>query len=225
MAWSDVAEFLKSASILVASGVAIWGISAWRREHVGKKRLDTAEEMLSLFYQARDAINDIRNPASVASEASGRARQPVENEDDARVRDMAYIPFARYQKQSEVFGKLKSVRYRAMAQFGLHFGKPFDDLDMVVREILAATTVLAQMWRNSAAERNLQTLRTLEARIWAGADADGNPDAIAARVDMIVSEVEKLARPQIDRAFGSWGWRDLRRKSRTVLNLKEQENG
>jgi hypothetical protein len=215
MTGSDVAEFLKSASVLVASGVAIWGISAWRREHVGKKRLDTAEEMLSLFYRARDAITEIRSPGSFASEASGRARAPHESEEDARVRDMAYIPIARYQRQSELFGKLKSLRYSAMAQFGPHLGKPFDDLEMVVHEILAATSTLANLWRNlggpNNADRNLALMRTLEARIWAGADMEGNPDAIATKVDAIVSEVEKLARPQIDRAFGGWRWRTQRK--------------
>jgi hypothetical protein len=206
----NVAEFLKSASIVVASGVAIWGINAWRREHVGKKRLDTAEEMLSLFYQARDAIADIRSPGSFATEASGRARHPDESDDDARVRDMAYIPIARYQRQSELFGKLKTLRYRAMAQFGPHSGKPFDDLDQVLREILAATHTLAGLWRNLGGpnnrDRNLELQRKLEARIWAGADPDGGPDTMAARIDAIVNEVERLARPQVDRAFGGWHW-------------------
>jgi hypothetical protein len=206
----NVAESLKSASIVVASWVAIWGISAWRREHVGKKRLDTAEEMLSLFYQARDAIGEIRSPGSFASEASGRARSPYESEEDASIRDRAYIPIARYQRQSEFFGKLKSLRYSAMAQFGPHFGKPFDDLDQVVREILAATSTLANLWRNLGgpenAGRNLELMRKLEARIWAGASADGGTDEMAVRIDTIVSEVETLARPQIDRAFGSWYW-------------------
>jgi hypothetical protein len=220
MAWSDVAEFLKSASIVVASGVAIWGISAWRREHLGKKRLDTAEEMLSLFYQARDAIIEIRSPGSVASEASGRARAPYESEEDASIRDRAYIPIARYQRQSELFGKLKSLRYRAMAQFGPHFGKPFDDLDRVIREILTATSTLANLWRSLGApenaERNRAFMLALEARIWAVTDMDGNPDAMASRVDAIVSEVEKLARPQIDRVFGGWSWKGFWRKSRSA---------
>ena len=215
IAWSDVAEFLKSASILVASGVAIWGISAWRREHVGKKRLDTAEEMLSLFYQARDAISEIRNPGSHISEASDRPRQPVENEEDARVRDLAYIPFGRYQKQSELFGKLKSVRYRAMAQFGFSAGKPFDDLERIIREILSAAMALSRLWKKSenpsAEERHLTYQREMEACIWAGVDAEGRPDAWAVRVDAIVSEVERLARPQIDRAFGGWRWRKQRK--------------
>jgi hypothetical protein len=206
--WNDVAEFLKSVSILVASGVAIWGISAWRREHVGKKRLDTAEEMLSLFYQARDAIRDIRNPGSFASESSGRVRNPEESEEDAKARDMAYIPIARYQRQSEVFGKLRSVRYRAMAQFGPPIGKPFDDLDRIIAEIMSATSVLPRLWKDSGnsrlEERNLPFRAKMEARIWAGVDDDGKPDALTLRVDAIVSEVENLARPQINRAFGGW---------------------
>ena len=207
--WGALGELLKDVSVLVASAVAIWGITAWRREHVGKKKLDTAEEMLSLFYQARDAIRDIRSPGSFTSEASGRARHPNEGDDDARIRDMAYIPVARYQRQSELFGKLRSLRYRAMAQFGTQIGKPFDDLDTVVREILAATATLTNLWRNLGAPdntgRNLELQRRLEARIWAGATVDG-PDEMAVTIDGIVDEMEKLARPQVDRAFGGWHW-------------------
>jgi hypothetical protein len=102
-----------------------------------------------------------------------------------------------------------------MAQFGPHFGKPFDDLDRVIREILAATSTLANLWRNLGApenaERNRAFMLTLEARIWAGAELDGNPDAIATRVDAIVSEVETLARPKIDRASEGWRWRKQRK--------------
>jgi len=39
--WADVAQ---SASIIVASVVAIYGIDAWRREFVGKRRMELAEE-------------------------------------------------------------------------------------------------------------------------------------------------------------------------------------
>ena len=40
-------------------------------------------------------------------------------------------------------------RYSAMAQFGPHLGKPFHDLDTVLREILAATSTLANLWQQN----------------------------------------------------------------------------
>jgi hypothetical protein len=210
MSWSDAADFLKSGSIIVASGVAIWGISAWRREHVGKKRLDTAEELLALFYQAKDVIAEIRNPGSFGSEASGRPRHPGESEEDTKLKDMAYIPYARYQKQSELFGKLKALRYRAMAQFGPQFGKPFEDLDRIISEIFTAVGMLPQLWRNIGGpnneERNLKLQRQLEGRIWIGGDVNEESDKMGARIDAIVAEVEKIARPQIDRTISSWEW-------------------
>ena len=54
-------EFLKDISVIVASCTAIYGIGSWRREYRGKKMADLAEEALCLFYEARDAIQHIRN--------------------------------------------------------------------------------------------------------------------------------------------------------------------
>lgn len=44
----DWLEVLTQISILVA----IYGINAWRREYVGKRQLELAEDSLALFYEA-----------------------------------------------------------------------------------------------------------------------------------------------------------------------------
>ena len=64
----DWIEIIKQISILFGIGVAIYGIDAWRREHVGKRQLELAEDTLALFYEAADAIKHIRHPASFGQE-------------------------------------------------------------------------------------------------------------------------------------------------------------
>jgi hypothetical protein len=67
--WIDIAQIV---SVLVASLVAIRGIQAWRREFVGKRRIELAEEVLALFYQAKDAIGWIRFSLCCTTESSTR---------------------------------------------------------------------------------------------------------------------------------------------------------
>jgi len=43
-------EIINPISIIVAAGVAVYGVNAWRREHVGKRRRELAEDTLALFY-------------------------------------------------------------------------------------------------------------------------------------------------------------------------------
>ena len=70
-----VFDILKSISIIIASGVAIYGINSWRREIKWKRKYELAEETLSLFYEVQDAISIIRSPFVSVSEGKTRKRQ------------------------------------------------------------------------------------------------------------------------------------------------------
>jgi hypothetical protein len=77
-------EFLKNISLIVASCTAIYGIGSWRREYRGKRQAELAEETLSLFYEARDAIKHIRHPFSYAGEGSTREESEKETEEEKK---------------------------------------------------------------------------------------------------------------------------------------------
>ena len=70
--WRDIADITQSVSVIFASLFAIYGINAWRREFVGKRRIELAKEALDLFHQARDAIGYIRNVRGFAREKEKR---------------------------------------------------------------------------------------------------------------------------------------------------------
>lgn len=65
-----IADILQSISMILACWAVIAGIDAWRREFVGKRRIELAEETLEAFYALRDAIAFIRNPFSSTQEGS-----------------------------------------------------------------------------------------------------------------------------------------------------------
>jgi hypothetical protein len=74
MALKDWTDIIQSAAVTIASVVAIYGISAWKVEFLGKRRIELAEEVLALFYQVRDAIESIRG--SFGYEGEGKTRKP-----------------------------------------------------------------------------------------------------------------------------------------------------
>src|SRR4051794_23914817 len=113
-----VASIAESVAVIVAAGVAIFGISAWRREHVGRKRIDTAEEILVAFYSARDAFEHVRSNFGLVGQGRSRQRGANEKPEESEILDRAYVAIERLQVHSEEFAKLRSLRYRALAYWG-----------------------------------------------------------------------------------------------------------
>jgi hypothetical protein len=69
------ATLLQAVSIAVTAGFAVAGLSAWRKQLVGKRKFDVAEEAMALFAKLRADIQYIRNPLSYRSEAAGFVKE------------------------------------------------------------------------------------------------------------------------------------------------------
>jgi hypothetical protein len=143
---SDMSEVLKSVSIIGAAFMAIYGINAWQREFVGKRRLELAEETLSLFYQARDAIASMRHPFSFGGEGSSRKAGAHESPAMKESLDQAFVLAERYNSHSELFSKISSLRFRFMAMLGEQAAQPFSALAEILGKIQVAANT--RMWRS-----------------------------------------------------------------------------
>ena len=190
----------EAIAVIVAAGSVIYGVNAWRREFVGKRNIEFAEEVLATFYESRDVIDTIRNIFGSVGEGSSRIPAKNESKDETEIYNNAYVVFERYQKHSKLFNKLYAMRYRYMARFGARFGKeaskPFDDLHSIINEIFIAANMLRFYWlenRKSALkskeERKLdiKMIREQEAIIW----KQGSKDTIVPRVNTIITLVEE----------------------------------
>lgn len=188
------AQLFQYVSVIVAALVAVFGIDAWRREYVGKRRMELAEEVLALFYQARDVIRSIRNSVGFVGEGETRKADPNESREKKEALDRAYVLFERYNKHVDLFSRLHALRYRFMAQVGKEKSKPFDDLDRVLGELFLAARRLARDWsrddRRFSSEKDRDTfykkMRESEAIFWAGEE----PDPIEPRVEALVADIE-----------------------------------
>jgi hypothetical protein len=195
-----IADAITAISVAFAAYAVIKGINAWEREFIGKRRIELAETVLALFYEAQDAIRNIRLRVSFAGEGETRKRSESETEAEAEFLDRTYVVFERYQKKEKLFAELRSMKYRVMATFGSDAGEPFDELNQTVNEIFLAADILrTHYWQKQEQvgmnkdefQEHLKETRRYEAVLW----SKGNEkDEISLRVQHAVEKIESIAR-------------------------------
>jgi hypothetical protein len=187
-----ILEVINTVAIVVASIVAICGISAWRKEFQGKRNIELAEEVLALFYEAIGAVRAIRSSLGYMAEGATRKPQDGETRQQKRARDQAYVVHERYEKRQDVFNRLHSKRYQFMARFGNEKAKPFEDLRHIVIEIRVSANSLADIWsvekRSEATEKKRLEHESV---IWDLSEED----PIAPRLEKVISDIEAVCRP------------------------------
>ncbi|HBH81592.1 MAG TPA: hypothetical protein DDY39_17330 [Nitrospira sp.] len=204
MALKDLTDIIQSAAVTIASIVAIYGINAWKDEFIGKRRIELAEEVLAIFYQARDAIEAIRS--SFGYEGEGKTRKPGPNEkpEHAEALDRAYVLIERYNKHNDVFSRLHALRYRFMAQFGAEASAPFDDLNGLINELLMAAR--HKVWLATVPEWSLRSEEAMEKhhQEWIANEriyySGGKDDPIAPRLAKIITDIESRCQPIIEKS-------------------------
>ena len=142
--WPLAFDILKSISIIVASTVAIYGVNSWRRETKWKRKYELAEEVLALFYQAKDVISIMRSPFGHSEEGKTRKRAGNESEEITEALDRAYTTIERYENNKEPFAKLRALKYRSISVFGNEIEKPFNDLFKLCNRIMQAALILGK---------------------------------------------------------------------------------
>jgi len=214
-----IADVITAISVAIAALSFVIGINAWRREFLGKRQIELAEEVLALFYEAQDAIKEIRSPFSQVGEGISREKGEHEREDEARLLDQAYIVFERYKSREKLFAELRSVRYRFMATFGSQAGEPFVNITKVLSEIFSAAHILGtHYWPRQGRvkmsddefQKHLNQMNKYEAIFWFMGEEN---DDISPRVQSAVEEIEKIAR-QASLINEPWYARRKKRKSK-----------
>jgi hypothetical protein len=188
-----------SLATIIAAIVAVIGISAWKREHIGKRKAELAEEILILFYQAEDAIGHVRSPVSWAGEGD-RGSTSVETSQEKELRDRANVVFVRLRQHTDLFSKMRASKYRLMALFGREAAKPFDDFDIVLRRIKVAARMLSHIWLRQGRpmpqaefQKHLAEMEQYEKIFWEMSE----PDEIREELARIIIAIEATCKPAI----------------------------
>lgn len=190
---SEIFSIIQSCSIIIASIVAILGISSWRREGKWKRKYEIAEEALALFYECKEKISIIRSPFSNTLEGKSRKKGENETPQETESLDSAYIYVERYEKHKEPFNKLSSLKFRFMTQFGKEAGLYFDELGKIINQVFFAAHHLGELKFQESRKLGIsdniyKLMEKYEKIIWEDFEKD---DEIKSRINNSIREIEK----------------------------------
>jgi hypothetical protein len=188
-----VSTILQALAVVVTAYFASRGLNAWRRQLVGKRKLEVAEDMLLAAYKAQSILLHIRNPITFG-EGQSRPRGKDERPGQADAKDMYFAPLARMQKLDDDFAQWAKVRFLADAYFGLEAAAPFD----VIQGAYHTVAVAARMLVTTVGELppNDSNKRKWEEEIW---DTQRPEDPIHLQVAAAVRQIETICRPHLRR--------------------------
>lgn len=187
-------DLVKLVAIVLGVWFAFSGINAWRREHIGRRRIELAEDTLAMFYEAVDVIRYIRNPMSFGYETEDVERRKNESDVQFEARKNASVVFYRYNQHQELFSKIHALRYRFMAQIGKNKAGPFDELRKITSEVTTAARALARLWprdyfgSDEQWKKHQARIEKHEAVFW---EEDEENDLINPRLEKVVVDIEK----------------------------------
>lgn len=203
----DVLLALKSIiellAIVAASIVAVHGITAWRREFYGKRKIELAEDTLAAFFALRDSIAHIRNPFSTQNEGTSRKKSNDETSEESRFLDQGYIVYERYQKHENTFNTFNKLKYRFMATFGSESSFVFEKVFKILNSIFVSSSMLStHYWKRQGRvemsevefKKHLESMHKHERIFW---DHGDESDEIRLKLKEVETELVRLITPSL----------------------------
>lgn len=183
--------------MLVTGTVAVIGVTSWRRQMVGKRKAELAEQVLVDFYEARDVFQWVRSSGFLASE--GNSRKATEDEPDQvrLMRNVYFIPLERLNREKELFARLQARRYVFRAYFGDAGTEPFETLAKAHNEISVTAGLLIQIAEYDGASKAVSNSRDklLDDLGWG---KRARPDDMDRSIKKAVADIEAICRPMLE---------------------------
>lgn len=134
----------QTGGIVLACWKVVSELDSWRREYLGKRRTDLAEEVLVAFHKVHEALLRVRFPPYVAKTLE-QAVGPID-----AVRQFAEVTQEKLEESRDLFKQFEALKYRFLAHFPESKARPFQDVANLVSSIevncmlLLKTTIALQ---------------------------------------------------------------------------------
>lgn len=191
----ELTEILRDITVIIGICIAIYNINSWRREHIGKRKIELAEDTLTLFYKVVDVIHYLRHPFGFTSETEDIKRMNGESEDSYQARKNASVLLKRYNEHQELFSRIHAMRYRFMVQIGKEEAKSFDELRKITIELISSARRLSRLWARSDFRteeqwtKHQKDVEKYESVFWEGLPEN---DPINPRVKKVLLDIERI---------------------------------
>lgn len=198
---ADITTIAQSVAIIAACWAIISGVGAWKREFIGKRKIELAENVLAAFFEINDAIAFIRNPFSSNKEGTTRKINPGETDADTNLLNRGYVVVERYEKKEDIFSKFNILKYKFMAVFGPETEEIFSDTNRIIHSIISSSRLLAtHYWKRQGRvkmeadefQKHLDEMHHHEGIFW---DINKEEDEIRTKLSQIQINLEKITKP------------------------------
>jgi len=215
---------IEAASVVVASLIALATVNSWRAQQQRERKLQVGTDALVLAYEALDAMKAVRTAFGYAEEGSKRDRFPDEPEWLTGKLNDAYATIERVNQHQELFGKLRAMRYRLMAEFGPQWRTAFDEVfDFRGKLQSRAISIMRHAYREwkgqntpQSDERYQKMYAELEALRW----EDDENDPVNTQLRKIIERLEDLNASIRDDMLRHRVWRWLRTPRRAEATAR-----
>lgn len=165
--YAILTDVLVGLAAITGAVVAVYGLSAWRKQLKAKADHDLARKLLINLHKHRDAIVDVRNPIMLSGEAAGAdpPDRPPETESEQRFNELA----GSYQTRLKPVQQVRAAIYPDLVEADISWGEGVGeavrqlfrvekDLRLAIQRELQSmnpreSTSVRDHYRNKAAER------------------------------------------------------------------------
>jgi hypothetical protein len=188
----------QAVAVISACFAIISGVSAWKREFIGKRQIELAEQTLANFFEVKDSIAFIRNPFASSDEGKSRAKNESETKEESELLNRGYIVVERYAVKEKVFLEFNMLKYKFMASFGADTEDIFISTNKILNSIFSSARILAtHYWRRQGRvqmddfefQNHLTEMHKHEGIFWDTLDEN---DEVRKQLDAIHQRIERV---------------------------------
>lgn len=158
-------EILSNLAILITAITAFYGINSWRREMIGKRKYELAEEVLSNAYEIQVNMQFIRKTIRSPEEGKTYIYKEELQAKGNHFSKIGYIVKERYNLTKEPFISLEKLAFRFKALFGHSNTVPIFEILQIRNEVIEAAEqyVKYNLWLIEMEEGGSKDIRQMEA--------------------------------------------------------------
>ncbi|MCW8914513.1 MAG: hypothetical protein OQK24_01520, partial [Magnetovibrio sp.] len=188
----DLTSIIQAVAVVAVAYPAFKGLTSWRHEILGKKKIELAEEALVLAYELEGLIEWARHSAAWGGEGQERPNRDDEEEGIQRLNDSYYSRVSRLNEGAEEFARLRKTKMLFRAHFGNEAQDALKEFIVVRNQISSAVGMLI----NHAGECDYPVnLRQQHQDVIWDHSTEDEPDAIRQRIVDAVAEIERVCKP------------------------------
>lgn len=209
---AELVTLAQAGAVVMASWAIISGVGAWKREFIGKRKIELAEQALAKFFEVQDAIAYIRNPFSSGTEGQSRQKGPTETAAETELLNRGYIVVERHQLKEQVFAEFNILKYKFMAAFGKETEHIFTNTNIALNSIFVSARMLAtHYWQRQGRvhmqpdefQRHLDEMHRHEGIFW---DIQSEEDEIRRQLKSVLESLEAVTAPCFQEPMSTYQW-------------------